>query len=430
MMSSTDAGVLNSVDVRPPCVSAASTDSADQSQEAALADYAEILHRAGINERPVAVLNLDAFDQNAQSLQARAHGLPIRLASKSLRVRHLLDRALTTPGIRGILGYTLPEALWLVQCGHDDIVVAYPTVDRAALGQLARDDRARSAITLMVDSAAHVDLIADAVRGTLPAGVQIRLALELDVSYHPVKGVRLGAFRSPLRTEDQALALADHIARSPHVRLVGVMAYEGHMASVPDGARSPYGALVRMMKALSAPDIAQRRARVVHALRARADLEFVNGGGTGSLETTRREESVTEVAAGSGLIGPGLFDGFAHFMPRQALHLGFSVVRRPAPGVATVLGGGWIASGPPGADRSPRMEWPLGLRYAQQEHAGEVQTPVCGPAADDLRIGDTVWFRHAKAGEPAEHATHYVLISRGEVAGTVPTYRGEGKVFL
>src|SRR5690625_6456358 len=95
------------------------------------------------------------------------------------------------------------------------------------------------------------------------------------------------------------------------------------------------------MKALSAREIAERRAATVAAVRQIADLAFVNGGGTGSIETTRTEDAVTEIAAGSGLIGPGLFDGYHGFCPRPALLLGLSVVRRPARGVATLPGGGW-----------------------------------------------------------------------------------------
>lgn len=164
--------------------------------------------------------------------------------------------------------------------------------------------------------------------------------------------------------------------------------------------------------------------------RIRIALEFVNVGGTGSIESTAAEEAVTEIAAESGLIGPGLFDHYRDFTSGPALHLGVSVVRRPAPGVATLLGGGWIASGAPAADRLPTIAHPPGLAFAPQEAAGEVQTHVLGPAADDLRVGDTVWLRHAEAGSPAEHFGAYVLVQGEESTGSLPTYRGEGAAFL
>jgi len=391
-----------------------------------------LLAREGHHERPLAVLDLDAFDANAADLARRAAGTPLRVASKSLRVRGLLERVLARPGYAGILAFTLPEALWLVEHGARDVVVAYPTAERGALRRLAMLPEALEAITLMVDESAQLGLILDATADLrpLPSGHRIRLALELDVSYAPLPGLRFGALRSPVRDPDQAVALAREIAGRPDVALVGLMAYEGHIAGVTDAAATPYGMAVRTMKRLSRPDIAVRRAEVVAAVQEIAGLEFVNGGGTGSIESTAEEEVVTEIAAGSGLIGPGLFDHYRDFSPHQALLLGVSVVRRPAPRVATVLGGGWIASGVPSEDRLPTIAHPPGLAFAPQEAAGEVQTPVCGRAAEALRVGDTVWLRHAKAGEPAEHFASYLLVRGDEIAGSAPTYRGDGAVFL
>lgn len=397
-----------------------------------LAALGALLDWEGWHERPLAVLDLDAVDRNAADIARRAGGTPVRVASKSLRVRALLDRVLARPGFQGILAYTLPEALWLVDRGARDVLVAYPSAERGAVRRLACSPEALAAITLMVDETAQLDLLLDATADLSPraGGQRIRLALELDVSYNPVPGVRFGALRSPVRTPEQAVALTREILARPRLQLVGLMAYEGHIAGVTDAARTPYGAAARVMKRLSRPDVAARRAAAGTAVQELVPLEFVNAGGTGSLESSAAEDVVTEVAAGSGLLGPGLFDGYRDFRPEPALLLGASVVRRPAPGVATVLGGGWIASGVPGPDRLPTIAHPPGLSYAPQEAAGEVQTPVLGPAADDLRIGDTVWLRHAKSGEPAEHFSHYVLVQGDEVVGIAPTYRGEGCTFL
>jgi D-serine deaminase-like pyridoxal phosphate-dependent protein len=103
------------------------------------------------------------------------------------------------------------------------------------------------------------------------------------------------------------------------------------------------------------------------------------------------------------------------------------VVRRPDARTATLLGGGYPASGAAGADRLPR---PLdeALRLDKQEGAGEVQTPVHG--GPQLRVGDRVWMRHAKAGELCERFGALHLVRGDEIVETVPTYRGEGKAFL
>jgi D-serine deaminase-like pyridoxal phosphate-dependent protein len=165
-------------------------------------------------------------------------------------------------------------------------------------------------------------------------------------------------------------------------------------------------------------------------VRSVAPLEFVNGGGTGSVERTTVEAAVTEVAAGSGLFGPTLFDAYAAFVPRPAALFALPVVRRPSARVATLLGGGYPASGAAGDDRLPRPVLPDGLRLARREGAGEVQTPVHGHAAAGLRIGDRVWLRHAKAGELCERFASLHLVAGDALAGEVPTYRGEGATFL
>jgi D-serine deaminase-like pyridoxal phosphate-dependent protein len=128
-----------------------------------------------------------------------------------------------------------------------------------------------------------------------------------------------------------------------------------------------------------------------------------------------------------------LFDDYRAFRLEPAALWALPVVRRPAPGIATVLGGGFVASGPVGADRLPQPALPRGLRLLRAEGAGEVQTPVRGRAADQLRIGDRVWFRHAKAGELCEHVDVLHLLDGHEdlaITETVPTYRGEGRTFL
>jgi D-serine deaminase-like pyridoxal phosphate-dependent protein len=384
---------------------------------------------------PFAVVDLDAFDANAADLLRRAGGKPVRLASKSVRVRALIGRGLDA-GLRGILAFTLPEALWLAGHGFEDLVVAYPTADRRALAELASGDAggapARERITLMVDSVEHLDAIRAA---GATAAAPVKVCLDVDAGWWPLGGrVRIGAKRSPLHTPEAAAALAREVAARPELVLDGIMSYEAHIAGVGDRPPGRLGALagaaISGMQATSARELAARRAEVVAAVRAVAPLRFVNGGGTGSVERTAAEPAVSEVAAGSGLFAPTLFDAYRAFTPRPAALFALPVVRRPSADVATVLGGGYLASGAAGADRLPRPVLPAGLRLDRQEGAGEVQTPVTGEAARALRVGDRVWFRHAKAGELCERFGAVHLIRGHEVVETVPTYRGEGRTFL
>jgi D-serine deaminase-like pyridoxal phosphate-dependent protein len=386
---------------------------------------------------PLAILDRPAYLANAADLVRRASGRPIRLATKSLRIRATIEEVAALPGYSGLMAYSLREALWLFRAGSSrDIVVAYPTVDRAAIADLASDPVAASAITLMVDCAEHLDLIEAAVPSVRPE--QVRVAIDVDASWRPTGSdrVHVGVRRSPVHTRDDAVRLAQEIVRRPGLRLDGLMAYEAQIAGVgdrPTGARlgsaAIRGAAVRAMQARSAAELADRRAEVVAAVRAVTDLRFVNGGGTGSLERTSAEDAVTEVAAGSGVFGPHLFDAYASFRPRPAALFALPVVRRPGPGWVTLYSGGYLASGPADALRLPKVHLPAGLSLSGTEGAGEVQTPVHGPAADALRIGDLVWLRHAKAGELAERFPQALVVDGAALVGSVPTYRGEGQSF-
>ncbi|MFD9635348.1 amino acid deaminase/aldolase [Streptomyces violascens] len=382
-------------------------------------------------DAPVAIVDLEAFDANADDLVRRAAGKPIRVASKSVRCRALLERVLARPGFAGLMSFTLAESVWLARAGFEDVLLAYPSADRASFAELTSDPKLAGAITVMVDDPAQLDLVD---RARERDGLEVRVCLELDTSLHLFGGrVRVGARRSPLRSPAGLAELARSVARRPGFRLVGLMAYEGHVAGVGDAvAGSPLRSrAIRLMQAAARRELAARRAEVVRAVRAVVpDLEFVNGGGTGSVQHTAAEAAVTEIAAGSGLYVPRLFDNYTSFSGRPAALFAQPVVRRPGVGVVTVLGGGYPASGAPGVDRLPVPYLPEGLRYDPQEGAGEVQTPLLGSAADDLLIGDKVWFRHAKAGELCERFAELQLVEGDRVTATVPTYRGEGRTFL
>jgi D-serine deaminase-like pyridoxal phosphate-dependent protein len=332
-----------------------------------------------------------------------------------VRSRELLRAALGRDGYAGVLAFTLAEALWLADDdAFTDVVVAYPTTNRAALRQLGSDERLASRVTIMVDSVDQLDFIDSIVAPEQRA--TIRVCLDIDASLRLAGGrLHIGARRSPIHSRVQAEELARIVVDRAGFRLIGLMAYEAQIAGVgddPPGQRLR-GAVLRQMQRVSARELAARRAAVVDAVTSVSKLEFVNGGGTGSLERTGAEEAVTEVAAGSGLYGPTLFDTYRTFTPHRAALFALSV-----------------ASGAAGGDRLPVPVYPTGLALSAQEGAGEVQTPLLGRAAADLRVGDRVWFRHAKAGELCEHVDALHLVRGEEIVRTVPTYRGEGKAFL
>jgi D-serine deaminase-like pyridoxal phosphate-dependent protein len=382
---------------------------------------------------PFAFVDLEAMWRNSAQMLQRAGSKPIRVASKSVRCRALLRAILDRDArYQGLLTFTLPETLWLADEGFTNLLLAYPTTDRAALRKLAErtGQDPQGAPIVMVDSTAHLDLIE---RAAGEISDPIRVCLDLDASYWLAGGkVKLGPKRSPVHTPEQARALAQEIARRPKVKLVALMSYEGHIAGLGDevpGKRVKNAAIQRMQRA-SFSELRERRAAAVDAVSEVAELELVNAGGTGDLQLVAQEPKITEATAGSGFYAPTLFDTYSTFKLEPAAIFALPVSRRPGKGTVTALGGGYLASGAAAKDRMPSPYLPEGLKLDALEGTGEVQTPLHGAAADQLKIGDNVYFRHTKAGELCERFDRLHLVEGSAIVETVPTYRGEGRTFL
>jgi D-serine deaminase-like pyridoxal phosphate-dependent protein len=384
-------------------------------------------------EAPFAFVDLDAMWANADKLLERAGRKPIRVATKSLRCRALIEEILGRDArFAGLMTYTLPETLWLAEHGHEDLLLAYPTADTSALRELALRSAAdpERAPLVMIDCVEHLEAIEEVLGADAPP---IRVCIDLDAGWWALGGrIKVGPKRSPVHTVEQAVALAREIERRPQIELDALMAYEGQIAGVGDQppGRRLRGAAIRFMQRRSAKELAERRAAIVAAIGEFCELPIVNGGGTGSLETTGAEEAVTEVTAGSGFYAPTLFDYYSRFTLTPAAGYALPIVRKPAPEMATALGGGYLASGAGDAARLPSPWLPEGLKLDPEEGAGEVQTPLLGPPAAELQVGDRVYMRHAKAGELCERFDALHLVEGDRIVDIVPTYRGEGKTWL
>jgi D-serine deaminase-like pyridoxal phosphate-dependent protein len=379
---------------------------------------------------PFAFVDLELLAQNIAAVGARARGKAVRLASKSLRCRPLLARALAaSAALRGVMCYSAAEAVFLSRAGLDDLLVGYPCWHPGQIAAVGEEIARGRAITLMVDSAEHV-----AHLGRLAAeqGVTIPLCIDLDLSLD-LPGLRFGVYRSPLRRPAEAVALFEAIARHPGLRLDGLMGYEAQVAGVGDRmpGQGPRNLVVRLLQRRSRRLAAARRSAAVAALRERgARLRFVNAGGTGSLESSAAEPAVSEVTAGSALYAPALFDHYRGFRHLPAAGFALEIVRRPRPDIYTCLGGGYVASGAAGLEKLPAPYLPAGAALLPLEGAGEVQTPLRYRGPERLGLGDPLLMRHAKAGELCEHFNALLLVAGGAVIDEVPTYRGEGQAFL
>lgn len=368
---------------------------------------------------PCLILDLDYLDHNIDWSLGSSGDKKIRLATKSLRSLEVINYIQKKSSqFQGLMTFTLPEALWLKKKGHKDLLMGYPTMDLPALETLAQEP---SEIILMVDLPEHLKFLNSIAE---KFGTIFDVCLDLDLSMD-LPGLRFGVFRSSIQNTDQVNNFLQTLKKCPHIKLVGLMGYEAQIAGVTDSESK----LIRTLKKTSILLLQRRREKVVELLLSEGHkLRFVNGGGTGSLNSTTTEKCVTEVTIGSGLYAPHLFDHYHDFKLKPALSFALPIVRHPKDKIYTALGGGYVASGTVTPSKIPTPYLPEGMKLLKHEAAGEVQTPF--EYNGKLSLGDLVFFRHAKAGEPCERFNTMKWIRKDKVTDEVKTYRGEGEAFL
>jgi len=413
--------------MQTPATSTTHTPASEQERQRDYASYKRIF--AG-RAMPFAFVDLDLLDENIRQVAARAQGKHVRLASKSLRCVAITRRILASSEcFQGLMCFTAREAAYMAAQGFDDLLIGYPAWHEQDIAAVAQATANGAHITLMVDSAAHVEQIEKVAQNH---GVRLPVCLEVDMSMD-VPGLHFGVWRSPIRTSEQARPVIERIAASSHAWLDGLMGYEAQIAGVGDNMPGqPFkNGLIRGLKQRSIVQIAARRAAFVALIKSYGITpRFVNGGGTGSIASTRAEADVTEITAGSGFYSPALFDNYRDFRYQPAAGYAIEIVRLPAPHLYTCLGGGYIASGSVGPEKQPAPYLPRGAQLLPLEGAGEVQTPIRYKGPEALHVGDPIFMRHSKAGELCERFTHLLLIKDGAVVDEVTTYRGDGQCFI
>ena len=414
--------------------------SAPVEEESPDARYRRYLHAVRDEPLPLALVDLDALERNVETVvaAARAQGKTVRVASKSLRSVDLIARVQGAGGsaVRGVMAYCAAEASFLATQGMGDLLIAYPTAHPADARRIAEANRSGAVVRAVADADVHLEALRVAAEA---AGVIVPVVVDVDVSHRMLGGrVHIGVRRSPLHDVDDVVAFVRRVCETPGLSFAGLQAYEAHIAGLADDPARGLSAgawfdsaTKRAMKRLVRGSLATHRRALVDALtRAGIDVLLFNGGGTGSVGLTASEGPITEVAAGSGFLASHLFDRYRSITLEPAACFALQAVRKPMEGMVTCLGGGFVASGTAGQDRLPQPYLPAGLRLTPLEGAGEVQTPLLVPHGVDVPLGSPVFFRHAKAGELAEHFNEYLLVRGDRIVGRALTYRGSGRAFL
>lgn len=379
-------------------------------------------------ERPFAWIDFDALDKNIATVRNDCGEKNIRIATKSIRsieiLRYIHDNL---PNGIGYMTFTAAETLFLLQQHFDDFLLGYPVMEEDSVRQLLHFVKAGKTVTFMVDKQEHVSFLA---RLGQELGVRVQVCIDINVS-NDFKLLYFGTKRSSLYSLESLTPFLKFIEQQPYIEVVGAMGYEAQIAGVGNRpANAIKGRIIEAMQQQAKKQVTQfRRLAIAHIKAYFPKVRFINGGGSGSMAYTAQQREVTEITVGSAFYAPALFDQFTHLQLEKAAGFALRVTRKPEKNIVVCHGGGYTASGAIGVDRLPVFYEPAFYSYLSLEGAGEVQSPI-KVKHKKVKVGDTLYFRHAKAGELCERFQKLHGIRGDKYAGSFNTYRGDGQCFL
>jgi D-serine deaminase-like pyridoxal phosphate-dependent protein len=350
---------------------------------------------------PALILDLDVARKNIATMAERLSRLNAKLRPHvKVQKSAELARLQIAAGAIGVCTATVWEAIAMSRAGIADVMIANETGGRdklRSLAEAARDAR----FTATIDHPANARELAAALRA---AGSRLDVVIEIDV----------GMGRGGVRSAEEAVALARHVAAFPELRFRGVQGYEGHCMLEPDRA-------LRLQKARAAID--QVGAVIDRLAAAGFRCEIVSAGGTGTYDITGGDPRVTEIQAGSYVFMDNfhgnLVPGFAHALTV----LGTVTIQH---GNTIVLDAGRKSIGidfvPPTMVKYPAYP----ARYFAEEHALFDVDAGC-----PLKLGDTAELIPGYAPTTVNLYDVYHVVENGVVVDIWPILpRGPGHAGL
>ena len=395
-------------------------------------NYSKLSNAIKDEQLPSMLVDIDQFDENLETIIniAKKHDKKLRPATKSLRVPYLINRIKKIGGdtISGFMCYSCDEASFLSSMGIDNLLIAYPTLQKSELDTISKLISEGKQIYLMIDSKVHIDLISSIIKDQ-----KVSVCIDVDMSYRPLGNlIHLGVQRSPIRDMKSLEELVEYIQTKKNIKIKGIMGYEAQVAGLADNNKylSFLNPIKYFIRKQSVKYVKKFREIIANYIAEQnIHLDFFNGGGTGSLLYTSQEKAITEITAGSGFLHSKLFDYYSDAITKSAFTYALPISRYPQENIITCKSGGFMASGEVSQDKAPVPFLPKNMKLIATEGCGEVQTPLKLPSNIKLNFDSPIFFRPAKSGEIAEHFNEYLILKNNLITKKVQTYRGLNKVF-
>ena len=251
---------------------------APEAQQSA-SPYAEFLS-ASIDELPTPALliDLDIFERNLKTMQdaCRSQNGKYRPHGKAHK-SSIVGKKQLAAGAEGLCAAKLGEAEVFVKGGIKDVLITTAVVGRRKIQRLLALAEVAPAVKVVADSTRNLDDLhaaATAAKRTLTVLVD----------------VNVGQNRTGVDTPGDAVAVAQHLAKLPSLRLGGIQAYAGmnmHVVGFQNRRDASMMALERALAARSALE------------KAGFAIPILSVGGTGTYNIDLKVPGVTEIQPGS-----------------------------------------------------------------------------------------------------------------------------------
>jgi D-serine deaminase-like pyridoxal phosphate-dependent protein len=307
-------------------------------------------------ETPVVVVDLDAVERNIRRMRGYCaeHAIDLRPHVKTHKVPWIAH--MQSQGAVGIASQKLTEAEVMADAGIDQIRLTYPLVGEVKWARAARL-AARTSLSVVGDS----KVVAEGLSAALSPGCTIGFLVECDV----------GRWRTGVQSPEQALQLAQDVARLPNLSFMGLMTHPA-----PDASQAWFSAALELFAD------------------AGLELPVISVGGTPTaFETHRRVPVANELRVGTYVYGDrACLSNGVHELDDCALRVRATVVSRPT-GRRMILDAGSktltndLAEGVDDDLFGLILEYPEArLRQLSEEH-GHAELPS---ASDRPAVGETV----------------------------------------
>lgn len=228
-------------------------------------------------DTPALIIEKNIFMENAKKMNRLLEGSNLKLrphykSHKCATIAHLQ----MSMGAKGMTCAKLSEAIDLVDCGIEDILIANQITDKKKISRIA-ELAGNCHLTVCVDSIANIKDLSEAA---VYCGSIIHCLVEYEI----------GMQRCGVTSKEEVLQLVNEIEKAENLTFDGIQAYAGHISHIVSKDERITETKANFEKLKELLEYLKQNGKTVN---------IVSGGSTGTAEIKVKEGLYNELQAGS-----------------------------------------------------------------------------------------------------------------------------------